>query len=264
MARVSFTEVWDQTRAFVTKELSLLTPVALSCFAVPLLVLSMIVPAPPAASTPPTFASWMIWPIPLFIIEIFGWLTLVALALVPAISVGEAMRRALTRLPVALGVLAILFVAAFIIISILGIVATIVTLAAGSGKNATMSLFLILAIAALLIVMTRLSVLWPTVVDGQDGPIKSVQRTLQLTAGEFWHLFGLLLLASAVSAMLSLTAQLAGGSVMLLIGRMAGSEALGRTLMLVLNAIVVSLWQMVTVVYVAFLYRAFVKTGKAG
>jgi hypothetical protein len=264
MARVSFTKVWDQTRAFVAREMSLLAPVALSCFAVPLLVLSLVMPPAPSVGTPPPPGPWLIWPIPLFIIEIFGWLTLVALALVPAISVGEAMRRALGRLPTALGVLAILFVVGFILISLEAIVATVVTMAAGSGQNVTMSLTVTLLILTLLILMTRLSVLWPVVIDRHDGPINSVRQALRLTTGEFWHLFGLLLLASAVSALLSLTAQLAGGSLMLLFGRMVHSDALGRSLALALNAIVLSLWQMVTVVYVAFLYRAFVKAGKTG
>jgi hypothetical protein len=153
MARVSFTGVWDQTRAFVAKELSLLAPVALSCFALPLLLFTMIMPEPPTApamNRSATFDARILWLIPLIFVQIFGWMTLVSLALVPAISVGEGLRRAL-----------------------------------------------------------------------------------------------------------------AGGSVMLLIGRMAHSEALGRMLASLLEAIVVSLWQMVTVIYVAFLYRAFAKTGKA-
>lgn len=264
MSRVSLTEVWDQTRSFIAKELSLLAPVALCCFAVPLLVLSLVMPDPPAPGTPPPPGPWLFWPLPLFIIEIFGWLTLVSLALVPAISVGEAMRRGLTRLPIALGVLAVLFVAAFIAITTVAIVATLVASLGGSGKNAAMSLTVVLMLATLLIAMTRLSVLWPAVVDGHEGPINTLRRALLLTGGEFWHLLGLLVLAGAVSALLSLTAQLAGGSLMLLLGRMVHSEALGRSLALALNAIVVGLWQMVTVVYVAFLYRAFVRSGKAG
>jgi hypothetical protein len=262
MARVSFTEVWDQTRAFVASELSLLAPVALTCFAVPLLLLSMVMPQAPSVDTPPPPGTWMIWPVPLFIIEVFGWLTLVALALVPAISVGEAMRRALTRLPAALGVMAVLAVAGFILLIALGVVATSVSVLAGSGKNATMSFTIVLLISAMLVAITRLSVLWPTVVDGHGGPIRSLRRALQLTTGEFWHLLGLLLLAATISALLSLTAQLAGGSVMLLLGRIVHSEALGRSLALALNAIVVGLWQMVTVIFVAFLYRAFVRTGR--
>jgi hypothetical protein len=263
MSRVSFTEVWDQTRAFVVKELPLLAPVALTCFAVPLLLLSMVMPPAPAVDAPPPVGTWLLWPIPLFIIEIFGWLTLVALALVPAISVGEAMRRALTRLPIALGVLTVLIAAGFILLIGVGIVVAMMSMLAGSGKNATLSLTVALLVTVMLVAMTRLSVLWPAVVDRHDGPLTTLRRALRLTAGEFWHLLGLLLLASAVSALLSVTAQLAGGSLMLLLGRMVHNDALGRSLALALNAVVVSLWQMVTVIYVAFLYRAFTRSGKA-
>jgi hypothetical protein len=264
MARVSFAEVWDQTRVFVAKELALLAPVALTCFAVPFLLLSMLMPEAPAVDTPPTASALLLlWAIPLFIVEIFGWLTLVALALVPAISVGEAMRRGLTRFPTALGLIAILILASGVLITMLGIVTAVIAKLAGAGKNGSLAIAVVLLAVTMLIAMTRLSVLWPAVVDGNDGPIRTLRRTLRLTADEFWHLVGLLLLASTVSALLSVTAQLAGGSLMLLIGRMANSEALGRSLMLALNAAVVSLWQMVTVIYVAFLYRAFVKAGKA-
>jgi|KBSMisStaDraftv2_1062788.scaffolds.fasta_scaffold183846_2 hypothetical protein len=264
MARVSFTEVWDQTRAFVAKEVALLAPVALTCFALPLMIWSMIMPEAIDPAHPPAPGPWVVAPIPLMLIQLVGWLALVSLVLRPAISVKEAMQHALRKLPAALAVVLVLLGIGSVMAVALAIVTGVVSVFSGAGKEGAQRLFIVLMIVALLIVTTRLIVLWPNVADGQGGPIRTVQRTLRLTKGDGWRLLGLLLLAAVVSAILSLTAEMAGGSVLLLLGRMVGNDALGRSLALALNAIVVGLWQMVTVVYVAFLYRALVKTGKAG
>ena len=255
MARVSLTEVWDQARPFIAKEMSLLAPVALLFFSVPALLWSIVQPESMEMTSLSQPAPWMIWPLPLFVIQTFGSLTLISLALVPGISVREAMRRAVARLPVALGVLAIL-VAAGVVIAVIG-------LGAGGGKavatpamNGPLALALLLLALALLVVSTRLAVLWPSVAAGDDGVIKTLQRALRLTEGQFWRLLGLLLLAGVVSKVLDLTSEYAGGSTLLLFGRLLHYDALGRSLALALNAIVAGLWQMVMVVYVAFLYRA--------
>jgi hypothetical protein len=263
MSRVSFGEVWDQTRAFAAKEFALLAPVALACFAIPLIIWSIVEPETLDPAKPPPPGPWMIWPLPLFILQLMGWLTLASLTLIPGISVREAIRQALRRLPVALGILLVLLGVGILLAMAIAIVMGIVAVA-GLGKEGVRPVTVLLMVGLLLVATTRLMVLWPNVAEGKDGPIQSLRRALHLTKGEFWRLFGLLLLAAVVSAVLTLTADVAGGSVMLLLGRMIGNEALGRILAVALSAIVVGLWQMLTVVYVAFLYRAYAADGLKG
>jgi hypothetical protein len=264
MSRVSFTVVWDQARAFVASELSLLAPVALTCFAVPTLLLSIVVPQPKSLGSPLPDGPWMLWFLPILLLNIFGSMTLVAMTLVPAISVGEAMRRAFARLPIALAVMGLLMIALLFLSAILGLVASLVATVAGWGEAGALSLATTLLVLGSVIFAVRMAVLWPALIDGHEGPIAAVRQSLRLTIGNFWHLLGLLLLAFAVTALLTLTAQLAGGSMLLLLGRLVGSEALGLGLAKALNSVVLSLWLMMIVVYTAFLYRAFVNAEKAG
>lgn len=263
MSRVSYTDVWDQARAFVATELSLLAPVALTCFAVPTLLLSIVMPQPKSLGSPVPDGPWMFWLLPILLFNVFGSMTLVGMSLVPAISVGEAMRRALARLPIALAVIGLLMVVLLFMSAIVGIVASIVSMVAGWNETGALSLTTTLLFLGSVVIAVRMAVLWPTVVDRPDGPVAALRRSLRLTTGSFWHLFGLLLLALGITALLTLTAQLAGGSMMLLLGRLVGNEALGMGLAKALNAVVLGLWLMVIVVYTAFLYRAFASADTA-
>lgn len=256
MSRVSFGDVWDRTRAFAGKEFSLLAPVALACFAIPMIVWTMVAPETMDPTKPPPPGAWMIWPIPLLVLQLLGLLTLSALALTPGISVKEAFRQATARMPVALGVLLVALGIGLLLAIAIGIV-TGVLMIAGMSKEGVSGLTLTLFMVLLLVASARLMVLWPIVAAGREGPIKALRRALELSSGDFWRLFGLLLLALTVSLVLTAAVEMAGGSVMLILGRMVGNEALGRMLGEALSAIVLSLWQMVTVVYVAILYRAY-------
>jgi hypothetical protein len=256
MSRVSFTEVWDRARGFIAKEWSLLVPVALAWFAVPTMLLSIIMPQPKSLGEPLPNGPWMLWFVPVFLLSIFGSMTLAAMTLVPAVSVGEALRRALARLPTALGALGLLIVAMLFLSLVLGLLASIAAAIAGWGETGALPLATMLLFAGSLVVAVRLAVLWPAVIDGEQGPFVAVRRSLTLTMGKFWRLFGLLLLAVAVTMLLTLATRLAGGSVLLILGDLVGSAALGIGLANALNAIVLSFWLMMVAVYVAFLYRA--------
>jgi hypothetical protein len=261
MSRISFGDIWDRTRAFAAKEFSLLAPVALACFTIPAILWSMVEPEILDPTKPPAPGAWMFFPIPLLIVQLIGVLTLASLALTPGISVKEALHRAVRRLPVALGVLLVALGAGLLLAIALGTVIGVLK-AAGTAGNVIVAFTVVLFYAIVLIIGTRLLLLWPIVAEGSDGPIQSLRRALRLTRGEFWRLFGLLLLGLIVTVVLAVTATLAGGSVMLILGHMIGDEALGRILAMVLAAIVVGLWQMVTVVYLTFLYRAYASDGK--
>jgi hypothetical protein len=248
MSRPSFTEVWDQARAFVTAEAALLVPVALTCFAIPSLLLQVVVPEPVAPQLLPTAGPWLWWFVPVLATMVFGSMALSVMALVPAVSVAEAFRRALGRLPVALASFAMLLFAAVLWASILG------QLVQAAPRGA--SVFLLVLLTGLLIGAVRLAFLWPAIIDGHQGPVAVIRGVLALTRNKFWRLLGVVLLATVLTVLLVLVAQLAGGSLLILLGRAAGNETLGLGLMKALTAIVAGLCRMVIVVYIALLYRA--------
>ena len=248
MSRVSFAVVWDQARAFIVSEQALLAPVALAWFALPALLLSIVTPDPVPPNLLPAPGGWLAWLLPVYAAIMFGSMTLATMTLVPAISVREALRRATRRLPVGLGVMAIVLAALLVLIALLSQIIAFLPSAA--------PVIMLVLLSVMLIGAVRLSLVWPMLIDSDLGPIAVIQRTLGLTRTNFWRLLGLMLLAGMLSGLLIMVAELAGGSLLLLLGRAMGNDALGTGLVMALTAIVGGLCRMVVMVYMALLYRA--------
>lgn len=175
MATMSIGKAWEEAVAFVSREKSLLFPVALLFVALPGLIIQEM--------TPPELAKWTLsettmpqvpgsfWLAMMLAVIIiwFGSLTLFALALRPGISVGEALRLSFARLPVLLGVA--LVVAGFLAGAVIAatLVVTVLSLVA-KPLAATLALLLGAGVVAVTIFASvRLLLLNPVVIDGTEG-----------------------------------------------------------------------------------------------
>ncbi|WHO38248.1 hypothetical protein PMI04_017070 [Sphingobium sp. AP49] len=235
MATISIGKAWEEAVAFVAREAALLFPVALLFVALPGLILQEM--------TPPQLAEWMIDPkrtglpdIPpgfalaslLGVVLIwFGSLTLFALALRPGISVGEALRLGLARLPVLLGtaLLAMFLLAALVLASI--VVAVLLGLIAPPLGNAAGALLGILVGGVALFASIRLMLLNPAVIDGNQGVIQSLRHAWALTRGCAWRLLGFIMLLTIVSAIASMAAQTIFGAIAGLVGGPGAAQLVG-------------------------------------
>lgn len=219
MAAMSIGKAWEETVAFVAREAALLLPVALLFVALPAVVLQEMTPpeltawsaAPKPGTMPPVPASYFIAMLLTFLLVWFGSLTLFALALRPGISVGEALRLALHRLPV---LLATTFLAGALVFLAVVLVSIPLTLLLGIAGP-------IVAIVIVgLFVGARLALLNPVVIDDQLGVIASLRHAWALTKGQFWRIFGFLLVVmifsmivvSAAQSVVGLAGQLLGGA----------------------------------------------------
>lgn len=256
MAVMSIGKAWEETVAFVARERSLLFPVALLFVALPGLIVQEM--------TPPELASWTMkeafpdvpfsfWVAMLLgvILIWFGSLTLFALALRPGISVQEALRLSLARLPVLLGtaltvvgLLGAAIVAAAIVIVLLTLVA----------KPLAAALAMLLGVAVggmMLFASVRLLLLNPVVIDGNAGVMDSLRHSWALTRGHFWRLLGFILILALLSAIVGSAAQAIFGVIGGLVGGPDGARLTGG----IAGAAVSTLLQVYMLVMLARLYR---------
>lgn len=259
MATISIGKAWEEAVAFVAREASLLFPVALLFVALPGLILQEMMP--------PELAQWMAEPkrtglpdVPpgfgfamlLGIVLIwFGSLTLFALSLRPGISVGEALRLGLRRLPVLLGT-ALLALFLFMALVVAAVVVAVLLSAISKPLGASIGAVLGMMVGGVaLFASVRLMLLNPAVIDGDQGVIASLRHAWTLTQGCFWRLLGFILVLTLISAIASTAAQTIFGSIAGLAGGPDTATLIGG----VAAAAVSTVIQVYMLVMLARLYR---------
>ncbi|HKT75995.1 MAG TPA: hypothetical protein VJQ78_04620 [Sphingobium sp.] len=257
MATMSIGKAWEETVAFVARERSLLFPVALLFVALPGLVLQEMTPPELTnwkmgnAGMPTVPASfWLAMLIGVIIIW-FGSLTLFALALRPGISVAEALRLSMARLPVLLGTA---LVVAGVLLGALVVAMIVVVAFSLVAKPIGAALAMLVAIgvgAGTVFGSVRLLLLNPVVIDGNEGVMASLRHGWTLTRGHFWRLFGFILVLTLLSAIVGAAAQAVFGVVGTLIGGADGGRLTGGVAAAAVSTVV----QVYMLVMLARLYR---------
>jgi hypothetical protein len=216
MTKVSISQAWDETRAVLAHDGKLISSVALALLVLPGLVLNVLLPHGVTIGAG-TQAVWVVLGVAVLIVTFIGQLSVLRLAMGPHISVGEAIRHAAAR--------ALPFFGAFLLwvvpVLVLGSVPyqmirshpTDASTAAGIGLLALMVVAMFLAI--------RLLLIGPVASAEHGNPLTIIRRSWDLTAGNWWRLFGFVLifavgaivLIMAVSSGLGLLARLTIGQV---------------------------------------------------
>lgn len=250
MATMSIGKAWEETIAFVSREAALLFPVALLFVGLPGLILQEMTPpelaawslAPKAETMPHVPPSYAVGMLLTIILMWFGSLALFALASRPGISVGEALRLSLARLPVLLG--ASLVVGGVVLLAILLLAVPLMFVLGPAAP-----LVVIILIAG--IVGTRLILLNLVVIDGTDGVKGSIRHAWMLTKGHGWRLFGLIVILTLLSAIAASAAQAVFGVVAGLIGGAAAAKFVGGLAAAAASTVI----QVYMLVMLARLYR---------
>lgn len=236
--KLSIGTAWSEAAAFLRKERRVLAPVVLGLILLPSVVSAMVQPPAPAGGSPEP-GSWMLIALAMVLVMMVGQMTIILMADGWRGSIGEAIGRALRRLPTL--VLAGLLIFAPLIL-IFSIVLAAIALATGGdgqimpaslGAGAWLAILLMMVLA--LYVTVRLLPMIAVVARGTDGPITALRRAFRMTRAEFWRLLGFVLLlvvafivvAAAVGAVIGSVTILALGrpepwSVSLLLIALAG------------------------------------------
>lgn len=249
MTNLSIGAAWTATAELIRREGALLFPVALALSGFPSLMLRLLVPEQELllAGEKGEPAAWMLWLIPVSLLAILGSLAIAAMALIPRISVAEALRVALLRLPVALAAGAV-FVAA----SLSGVV--VAAFAAALGRPAG-AVALVVVAGALTYGAIRVMLQLPVIVAEGVGPIAALRRSWAITDGSFLRLAGFIGLILIASLVLGAVAATVGGVIALLAGKASGIALLATVIGASISALISSAFSVVATVMLAMLYR---------
>lgn len=254
MATMAIGKAWEEAVAFVRREATLLFPVAMLFVALPSVLLGEMTPPeltawaaqPVKSSAPPITGGYALTILISVLFVWFGSLTLFALALRPGISVGEALRLSLSRLPVLIGTTMLagaVLALAVILVAMLSVLVAPAVAATG--------LVVIVVMGLAIFGGVRLLLLNPVVIDGQDGVLVSLRRSWALTKGHFWRLAGFMALLVLVSAIAAGAAQ----AVLGIIGGLLGGPSLARLIGGIGAAAVSTVVQVYMLAMLARLYR---------
>lgn len=256
MARLSITEAWNETAAFVRDEARLLFPIAFLLVALPGGVLQLFMPPPPAPGAPPPLGAWLLI-MPLSVVAaMIGTIALSYLALRPGASVGEALLVGARRF--------IFLLAATLLVALAAILAAIPLFALGAlafTGGATPEALAGFSLLVLLVVLLGMLALWvrlmlmtPVTAVEDAGPIGIIRRSWELTRGHFWRLLGFVLLVfvAALIVMAAVSA-VAGILVMLLLGP-PEPLTLSAILVVLVGSLMQALFSMIFATLIARIY----------
>lgn len=256
---LSLNRAWDDANRFIRREIALLVPIALTLMVLPSAVFELV--APPRATAEAAPGPWLL-ALPLFaLFTLIGSLTITRLAFQDGLSVGEALRFALRRLPVAIGATLLLLGAA--VLAMMPVAPMLsATPGAAPAVGGGAALFLLLYAAALaagaFFLFVRLLLVNVVIMAEAVGPVQAMKRSFALTGGHFPRLTALLLLFLAVSLVVGGAASLAGGAVFVGLGGLIGQAEIGGVLLALLSGAVSAAVSVYFVVMLTMIYRQII------
>ena len=255
-AKLSLSRAWDETREVLRRDGRLIAIVALAMLVFPGTVQEMVTPQAPAGELPAP-GWWMAVALVAIVIGVVGQLAIVRLALGPSTSVGEAIAHGARRAPYYL-ISFLMWVAPF---------AALLVVLLGAMKGPPPNPAAALGFLALLIAMSFLAVrliLAVGVASAESaGPVQILQRSWHLTAGNWWRLFGFLLLfLIAALCVLIAVGAIIGLLVAVVVGAPTGMS-LSRLIVVLVSQLAVGAVTATFIVMIARIYLQLSGTGGA-
>lgn len=188
--KLSLGQAWDETKAMLARNGSLIAVVALALLVLPGALTGLFAPPRPDAPEPSTAMG--VLGLVTTLIGLAGQLAISRIALGPSVTVGEAIRIGFVRLPAFFG--AMLLVALPIVLFVLTPL-----MIAGGGElpddpPPALALMLLLVFPLVVYVLVRLLPITPLAVDSRLGPVGLLRQSWGLTKGHAGRLFLLVLL----------------------------------------------------------------------
>lgn len=188
MRKLSISQAWEETRAVLARDGKLIGAVALALLVLPGLVVNATMPTAQRGAMPAP-GPWMIVGAVALIISFVGQLSIVRLAMGPQITVGQAIAHGARRtLP---------FIGAFLMWAVP--FALLVSLLYEVARSNVPNVSAIAAIGMIIVFIVgiffaiRLLLLGPVASAEPIGPFDIFRRSWDLTAGNWWRLFGFIL-----------------------------------------------------------------------
>jgi hypothetical protein len=263
MTKVSISKAWEETTAIITRDGKLFVTIALALFVLPGVVSDVVTPTP-AGSGFPRLGYWTVVTIIALLIALVGQLAVIRLAIGSTHTVGETISHAIGRAPAYLGA-TILWVIPFAVV-LGGIIGAAGAQGASAGDprlSPAAALAVILAFFAFIFFAIRMLMTGPVATAERIGPIAIIRRSWDLTAGNWWRMFGFFLLFVIAGGIVLL----AVGSVMSLVAKLLFGSldplTVGALLVAVVGQVVAAAFSVVLMVMLARIYVQLSGQGQA-
>jgi len=245
MASLSITTAWNETVELVRREAALLLPVSFLLLALPSALMEAAAPQPGATQVSPI---WLLLFLVAMLTGFIGNVAISYLALRSGVSVAEALRRGVTRLPSLLGaavLVGIAFLFLFIAAAIVAVLIVPGAMAAAESGATTVPALIGAVLIAILIVLpfglyfgARLMVMTPIAAVEPGNPFELIGRSWRLTAGHVWKLIGFLILVGVLIGVLRLAIAAVAGILFALVAGRVEPGSTSQWLVIVVMALV--------------------------
>jgi len=207
MRKLSISRAWDEARAVLASDGKLIGTVALALFVLPGLLLNLVMPQARSSADVPQPGIWIVIGIVAVLISLVGQLSVIRLAMGPHVSVGEAITHGARRLLPYLGSV-LLWMVPFMLVGVV-LIAVIQKDPEHPSGAAAIGL---LALTVIGIFLAVRFILTSAVASAeQAGPITILRRSWELTRGNWWRLFGFLVIfAVGAIALIAAVASVSG------------------------------------------------------
>ena len=254
---ISMSAIWDESAALIRRESHLMVPVALATVGIGSVISGFTQPETPAAGLGASGAFGFVIG---NILSLIGNLAMMALALMPGMSVGESLRLAVARMPKMIGIVALFLIALIVMMIPIAIIIKM----SGAPISANMTakdlpavavLSALIVGAVLLYVSARLLTLSATVVDRNPPVIEAIKSSFAATRGIAAKIVGVVVLFFVVTLVVSGAAASISGILFGMLGKAVGAPLLGKGLTVLVTGMVSALLSIVSTVFAAMLYR---------
>jgi hypothetical protein len=254
---VSMSAIWDESSAMIRRESHLMVPVALATVGIGGIISGLTQPETPAAGFG---AIGLLGFIIGIVFQIIGNLAIIALTLMPGISVAESLRLAMSRLPKMIGISFLFLVMLFVMMIPAGFIVSMsgATLSADMAARdlPPITFLLVLLIGAVLIFFSaRLLTLSATVVDRNPPIIEAIKSSFRATEGMASKIIGVALLYFVVTVVITSAVAAISGILFGMIGKALAAPLLGKGLTVLVTALVSAALSIIASVFAALLYR---------
>jgi hypothetical protein len=200
MAALSISRAWDETKARIASDGRLMTVVAAALIALPQLVTGAIMPSTAASGASLTEGLMILVA---SLIAVIGQLAVIRLAIGQSISVGDAIAHGARRMPIY--VVACIIILAGLVIAAIPFIVVMALLGVPLGADAfttreaianspVVLLLACLYFALVIVVGIRMLMSSPVASEEAVGPVAILRRSWELTAGNWWRLFGFIII----------------------------------------------------------------------
>ena len=238
MAKVSISQAWDETRAVLARDGKLISSVALALLVLPGVILNVLLPngVPIGKGLQ---AGWAVVALLILLLTFIGQLSVLRLSMGPHISVGEAIRHSASRVLPFFGAF-FLWVLPFLVLGSLPY-QIIRSHPNEASTLAGVGLLLIMGVAIFLAI--RLLMIGAVASAEQGGSLTIIRRSWDLTQGNWWRLFGFVLIfALGATVLIIAVSDGLGLLVRLTIGQVTPLSVVGLLLVIVAQILIAGIY----------------------